>query len=260
MLKHLQQNSDATIDDILLVIQQREQTVQFVNKQNEPNETASFARNGQLRKRATGKGTISAGIHNKAKECGTMHERRNCQAFGKSCNNCEKPNHFAQMCRVKKQTNHFVEKEAKIEENNGSTSDYSYFIGHTDYIKNGKEIPMMEDTRASLTLISKKLWKQIGKSNLEEKNTGIETCDKQKMKNLDDTRELNVNLDVVDTDRKIELLRRDMINQIREPIDRCFEAEASKKLPTVKGAKASIELKPDAKTNVFRVAEKTVTT
>ena len=33
VLEHLQQNPDATIDDILLIIQQREQTVQFVNKQ-----------------------------------------------------------------------------------------------------------------------------------------------------------------------------------------------------------------------------------
>ena len=46
VLEYLQQNPDATIDDILLVIQQHEQTVQFVNKQNEPNETVSFARNG----------------------------------------------------------------------------------------------------------------------------------------------------------------------------------------------------------------------
>ena len=167
VLEHLQQNPDATIDDILLVIQQREQTVQFVNKQNEPNETVSFARNGQLRKKTTGNGKISTSIHHKAKECtkcGTRHEPRSCPAFGKTCSNCKKPNHFAKVCRVKKQTNHFVGKEANIEENNGSNSDYSYFIGHTDYIKNaimekikvnGKEIPMIKDTGASLTLISK---------------------------------------------------------------------------------------------------------
>ena len=140
VLEHLQQNPDATIDDNLLVIQQREPTVQFVNKQNEPNETVSFARNGQLRKKTTGNGKISNGIHNKIKECpkcGMKHEPRSCPAFGKTCNNCKKPNHFAKKCRLKKQTNHFVGKEANIEENNGSTSDYSYFIGHTDYIKNG---------------------------------------------------------------------------------------------------------------------------
>ena len=87
VLEHLHQNPNATIDDILLVIQQREQTVQFVNKQNELNETVSFARNGLLRKRTTGNGTISVGIHNKAKECsqcGTRHESRSCPKFGVS--------------------------------------------------------------------------------------------------------------------------------------------------------------------------------
>ena len=89
------------------------------------------------------------------------------------------------MCRKKAQTNHFGEK-ANPEENNGSTSDYWYFIRHTDYIKNGtmekitvngKEIPIMKNTGASLTLISKKLWNQIRQPKLEEKNTGFETYD-----------------------------------------------------------------------------------
>ena len=69
VLEYLQQKPDATIDDILLVIQQREQNVQFVNEQNEPNETVSFAQNGQLRKKTTGNGKISTGIYNNVKEC-----------------------------------------------------------------------------------------------------------------------------------------------------------------------------------------------
>ena len=79
----------------------------------------------------------------------------------------------------------FVGEEANIEEISGSTSQYSYFIGHTDYIQNGTKenikvnvreiILMMKETGASLTLLSKKLWKLIGQPELEEKNTGIET-------------------------------------------------------------------------------------
>ena len=43
---------------------------------------------------------------------------------------------------------------------------------------------MMKDTGAPLTLIPKKLWKQIGEPEREEKNTGIETNDKRKMRYL----------------------------------------------------------------------------
>ena len=168
------------------------------------------------------------------------------------------------MCRVKKQTNHFVGEEANIEEISGSTSDYSYFIAHTDFIKygtmekikaNGREIPRMKDTGASLTLISKKPWKQIGQREIEGKNTGNETYDKHKMKYLGaflstlhyNNKVLNVNFAVVDADRTFGLLGRDIINHSKESIDRCFKAEVSEKLPTVKGAKASIKLKPDVK-------------
>ena len=165
---------------------------------------------------------------------------------------------------MKKQTNHFVREEANIEKNNDSSSDYSYFIGHTDYIKNGtmekikvngKEITSMKDTGASLTPISKKLWKQIGQPKLEEKNTGIETYDKHKIKYLGaffstvfyNNKELNVKIAVVDADRNFGLLGHDIINNSKESINQCFKAEASEKLPTVKGAKASIKLKPDAR-------------
>ena len=83
---------------------------------------------------------------------------------------------------MKKQTNHFVGEKANPEENNDSPSDYSLFIGHTDYIKistmekipvNDKETPMMKDTGASLKLISKKLWKQIGKPNLKKRTLDL---------------------------------------------------------------------------------------
>ena len=38
-----------------------------------------------------------------------------------------------------------------------------------------------------------------------------------------------------------------MLKHSKESIDRCFKAEVCEKLPTVRGAKASIKLKPDAK-------------
>ena len=89
----------------------------------------------------------------------------------------------------------------------------------------------------------------------EEKNTGIETYDKHKMKYLGasfstvlyNNKQVDVNIAVVDADRNFGLLRRDILNNSKDSIEQCFEAEVSQKLPTVKGAKAFIELKPDAK-------------
>ena len=127
---------------------------------------------------------------------------------------------------------------------------------------NGKERPLMKDTGASLTFTSKKLWKQIGQPKLEENNTGFETYDKHKTKYLGaffstvfyNNRELNVDIAVVDADRTFDLFGCDITNHSKESIDRCFKAEASEKLPTVKGAKASLELKPDAKPTKGTVA------
>lgn len=45
------------------------------------------------------------------KFCGLSHKRRECPAYGKTCNSCSKPNHFASVCRHKNvdliQTNDF---------------------------------------------------------------------------------------------------------------------------------------------------------
>ena len=127
----------------------------------------------------------------------------------------------------------------------------------------GREIPLMKDAGASLTLISKKPWKQIGQSNIEEKNTGIETCEKHKFKYLGafvstvfyKNRKLHMNIAVDNADRNFGLLGRDILNHNEESFYRCFKAQVSEKLPTVKGAKASIKLKPDAKA-MFCVAQK----
>lgn len=35
--------------------------------------------------------------------CGSRHQKKRCKAFGKLCNNCGKPNHYAKMCQSKNQ-------------------------------------------------------------------------------------------------------------------------------------------------------------
>ena len=59
-------------------------------------------------------------------------------------------------------------------------------------------------------------------------------------------KELNVNIAAVDADVNFGLLGRDILNHSITSIDRRFKTESPEKLPTVKGAKASIKLKSDA--------------
>ncbi|MEL7079444.1 MAG: RNase H-like domain-containing protein [Cyanobacteria bacterium J06582_2] len=267
VLEHLQQKPDATIDDILLVIQQREQTVQFVNKPTEPNETISFVRNGIQRNKSTGNGKKVPDRQNYARDCskcGTKHEPRSCPAFGKICNSRKKPNHYAKMCRRKTYPTNFVAGDTKDKRNSESASECSYFIGYSDYIKNGtmeniqlfgREVPMLRDTGASLTLISTKIWDQLGRPELKEMTTGVETYDNHKMKYLGalfanviyGNKPLKIKIAVVESDRSFGLLGRDILNRCIDKVDRCFNAVNEKTLPTVKGAIASIKLKSNAK-------------
>ena len=71
-------------------------------------------------------------------------------------------------------------------------------------------------------------------------------------------KELNVSIAVVDADRNFGLLRRDKFNQSKSSIDSCFKAEISKKLPAVKRAKVSINLKPDSKPLFHSARKKTL--
>ena len=50
-LDYLQNDSEATSDDILLVIQQPEQTIHLFNKQSFSTENVSFSRNGSRQKK-----------------------------------------------------------------------------------------------------------------------------------------------------------------------------------------------------------------
>ena len=97
------------------------------------------------------------------------------------------------MWRTKRQSTNFVENGSKANEIEKSASDYSFFIGYCNYIKNvtiekiqicGREVPMMRDNGASLTLISTKSGQQIGELKLEEMASEIEPYDNHKMQDL----------------------------------------------------------------------------
>ena len=97
---------------------------------------------------------------------------------------------FWKNCRTEKQSTNFLEIGSKTDEIEESASVYSFFIGYSNYIKNGTvekfskcgwEVPMMRDTGASLTLICMKNWQHFGEPNVEKMASGIEIFDQHKM-------------------------------------------------------------------------------
>ena len=107
-LEYLQNKPEATIDDILLVIQQREQTVQFDTKQSEPTESVFFVQKGSRQQKNgwTGKKThITQKSSKICPKCGAKHEPGSCPAFGKTCNSRKRHNHFAKIFSTKKTIN-----------------------------------------------------------------------------------------------------------------------------------------------------------
>jgi hypothetical protein len=70
-------------------------------------------------------------------KCGTKHQKRNCPAFGKTCHNCKKPNHFQKFCKSKltrRNVHHLEEDSCDSEE------DDNFFVGSID-----KKTEVLED-------------------------------------------------------------------------------------------------------------------
>ncbi len=168
VLEYLQTKADATAEDILNVIQQREQTIRFVK--NEPEgttETVAFVSKNKSKRTFNAKPTNKKEVSDTfdCKKCGKSHKPKSCPAFGKTCNKCNKPNHFANVCQTKANVN-YAQDVRVGDKNEEQLSDFSYFIGFSDFVKTGdmttikiqdRDVQMMKDTGASLSLISSSL-------------------------------------------------------------------------------------------------------
>ena len=165
-------------------------------------------------------------------------------------------------CRIKEEPTNLMEIGSEDDENEESASDFCYFIGYSNYIKNGtfekienccREEPMMMDTEASLTLISIKFWQQVGELKLEKMAFGIETFDHHTRQSLDaffpklpnENKLISAKSAVVKEGRNFGLLGREILRKVKESVDQCFGTSEADKLPAVKGVCASIKLKQE---------------
>jgi len=97
-----------------------------------------------------------------------------CLAFGKTCRNCGKQNHFASVCRNKrpaKKTIHYANNNEEEQPQSVMHINSFPMNSASQYVQlkmNGKSVTMELDTGASSTLISEVVWRKIGSPKLNE--------------------------------------------------------------------------------------------
>ena len=92
--------------------------------------------------------------HRECRNCGRKHDyskRENCPVFGKTCNKCRKPNHFAVKCRFQRSRQVRAIEEGEEDEevyatNSGACVDESQYV--TVQLDSGNYLRFQVDTGA----------------------------------------------------------------------------------------------------------------
>lgn len=105
--------------------------------------------------------------------CGTFHKRLACPAYGKTCSKCNKPNHFASVCKSFKKVNEVENKESNSESEIDINELYIDHIGSSAITQNNEltinaeinsyEITFKLDTGAQCNIIPITVFNKINK-------------------------------------------------------------------------------------------------
>jgi len=215
---------------------QIQDTINSISNENRENSINSIAKNSKVNKI-------------QCRYCGSAHPPRSCPAYGKTCNNCGRQNHFSKACLQKKRVNAVEEVDI------GYVNHHVFSINELieNILINGHVVPMQIDTGAGLSLLSSSLWQKIGSPSLSKYKKALESYDGHVMKTIGvfqcEIERKNkfevVNLVVVQSDKSFGLLGRDNIQS--EVVDNVTQSVShSVILPSIQGFKATVELAADS--------------
>lgn len=159
---------------------------------------------------------------------GRQHDKSACPAIGKTCRKCGKPNHFERQCRSKRtgQQQHYVAQDNNLEDVLHAIRPGERVTSTSVTLNckvNGREQPVtcQIDTGASVSVMSSKLWSDLGKPKLQATNSVlVGYTDGHKFKMLGQLqteatwkeRSISITFQVVQSDRNFALLGRDIVN------------------------------------------------
>ena len=244
-------HSEPSVDEIKEFVQNMEQLKSFINKNatlaesEEDNKELHYIRREQK--------SIT-----KCKFCGSDHARGKCPAFGKKCLNCSKPNHFAIVClsaqnKQSKQVNSVIESSTELD----IGSIFVVNSCHKELVScliNSNKIQMQIDTGADVSIISSKLWKDLGEPKLKHHNMKLTAYDGHIMKCLGyftaevetEKRIHAIKLTVIESEKSYGLLGQDIIEDTKTINSATAKNKSSDFLPVIRGVQAKMELLKDA--------------
>ena len=196
---------------------------------------------------------------------GKPHSSRPCPVLIKKCNPCENMGHFSKMCRNKPQPNwgkynrqnNFCEEENVSSEQASPASEIRMFYTKEqifnmsvtwEYISiNNYKLKRQVDTGADSTVISSKIWTELGKPQLDGTIRHLEAYDGHQLTLLgsftcdvewNGNKLMQKQLEVVQSDEELGLLGRDLLTK------HGVSNITAEHLPAVKGYKAHLKLVP----------------
>ena len=248
VLEKLQINPKSTVQDLVDFCQMNSQLANFVNNPSEksiPNDNMTLYVSPKSKKFCCNR-------------CGTEHLPKSCPAFNKKCNECSKFGHFARCCKnkVQRKRNFPSGKTPKRHMTNNVdvfAIDHCKPPGLTKQINVlGKVLDFQLDTGASISLLSKPQWEELGFPSLEPTDIKPTNFDGSVIETFGELRteicterKMNVKFVVVNSTKRFGLIGRDIIDQDKSSV--CTYSVESQYLPTVQGFTASIILKDEEK-------------
>jgi transposase InsO family protein len=166
-----------------------------------------------------------------------------CAAKGKTCDGCGKMNHFRSVCRSSKGVN-AVHAQLHVQcfPTNSVQSRISLLLNH-------KPVTMELDTGASLSLISEKMWRDLGSPSLEPSSKIFTAYDGHKFRPLGELRcqlgfegnTVEATLTVVHSFKSYGLLGRDLLDHFMKS-EVLHKVDAVTELPAMKVKPVSISV------------------
>lgn len=220
---------------------------------------------------------LDAAVHHSdstCRYCGTVHPPRRCPAFGRTCKKCSKKNHFANVCRS---AGHSRNIHGTFEPEAGSgTSASDTAVSHAqdsaavnhllDSLEtielDAHKIQMQRDSGACASILSTRIWTQIGKPALQRSHTSYEAYDDHIMHSIGKfTTAISVNnrfypitFTVIESNKPYGLLGRDFLREEKSitAVLSASQSDHPQFLSPIKGVSATMELVEGAENKFCR--------